>query len=179
MLSGCLDIPDRRPPSTSIPTPRRTLIPVLAIFSMPFRCLWTTMTSQAVTVTVQPMLLDLRCWVVELRGFEPLTPSLRTRCATGLRHSPSTAPHDNTPSPCRSRRYSVLDKGLTAGQMTGEPGVAQSPTARRLSSSASAPGAVASDGRVVCSPSTWPDVQASGSPRSMVRTVRFALALET
>ena len=27
------------------------------------------------------------CWV-ELRGFEPLTPSMRTRCATGLRHSP-------------------------------------------------------------------------------------------
>jgi hypothetical protein len=26
--------------------------------------------------------------VVELRGFEPLTPSMRTRCATGLRHSP-------------------------------------------------------------------------------------------
>jgi len=27
---------------------------------------------------------------VELRGFEPLTPSMRTRCATGLRHSPKT-----------------------------------------------------------------------------------------
>ena len=27
--------------------------------------------------------------MVELRGFEPLTPSLRTRCATGLRHSPA------------------------------------------------------------------------------------------
>jgi site-specific DNA recombinase len=26
--------------------------------------------------------------VVELRGFEPLTPSMRTRCATGLRYSP-------------------------------------------------------------------------------------------
>ncbi len=26
--------------------------------------------------------------LVELRGFEPLTPSMRTRCATGLRHSP-------------------------------------------------------------------------------------------
>ncbi len=25
---------------------------------------------------------------MELRGFEPLTPSLRTRCATGLRYSP-------------------------------------------------------------------------------------------
>jgi site-specific DNA recombinase len=28
--------------------------------------------------------------LVELRGFEPLTPSMRTRCATGLRHSPWT-----------------------------------------------------------------------------------------
>ena len=26
--------------------------------------------------------------LVELRGFEPLTPSMRTRCATGLRYSP-------------------------------------------------------------------------------------------
>ena len=27
--------------------------------------------------------------MVELRGFEPLTPSMRTRCATRLRHNPS------------------------------------------------------------------------------------------
>src|ERR1017187_5257646 len=32
---------------------------------------------------------DLVVWV-ELRGFEPLTPSMRTRCATGLRYSPKT-----------------------------------------------------------------------------------------
>ena len=32
---------------------------------------------------------DLTCnFSVELRGFEPLTPSMRTRCATGLRYSP-------------------------------------------------------------------------------------------
>jgi hypothetical protein len=30
---------------------------------------------------------QLLTWV-ELRGFEPLTPSMRTRCATGLRYSP-------------------------------------------------------------------------------------------
>jgi hypothetical protein len=29
--------------------------------------------------------------MVELRGFEPLAPSMRTRCATGLRHSPQPA----------------------------------------------------------------------------------------
>ncbi len=28
---------------------------------------------------------------MELRGFEPLTPSMRTRCATGLRYSPWNA----------------------------------------------------------------------------------------
>ena len=33
---------------------------------------------------------DLR-FLVELRGFEPLTPSMRTRCATGLRYSPKTS----------------------------------------------------------------------------------------
>ena len=33
---------------------------------------------------------------VELRGFEPLTPSLRTRCATELRHSPLELPKVST-----------------------------------------------------------------------------------
>ena len=33
--------------------------------------------------------MALTCsFIVELRGFEPLTPSMRTRCATGLRYSP-------------------------------------------------------------------------------------------
>src|ERR1035438_8052858 len=46
---------------------------------------------------------------VDLRGFEPLTPSMRTRCATGLRYSPenlsqpskrSTVPaHRRSPPP--------------------------------------------------------------------------------
>jgi hypothetical protein len=31
---------------------------------------------------------------VELRGFEPLTPSMRTRCATGLRHNPNRSVHN-------------------------------------------------------------------------------------
>src|SRR5213078_2148437 len=43
-----------------------------------------------------PQAADLRFWV-ELRGFEPLTPSMRTRCATGLRHSPWTANQPNRP----------------------------------------------------------------------------------
>jgi integrase len=34
---------------------------------------------------------------VELRGFEPLTPSMRTRCATGLRHSPKTGSQRSKP----------------------------------------------------------------------------------
>ena len=32
---------------------------------------------------------------MELRGFEPLTPSMRTRCATGLRYSPRTDAEDS------------------------------------------------------------------------------------
>ncbi len=28
--------------------------------------------------------------LVEMRGFEPLTPSMRTKCATGLRYIPKT-----------------------------------------------------------------------------------------
>jgi hypothetical protein len=35
---------------------------------------------------------------VELRGFEPLTPSMRTRCATGLRYSPRNASQRSKPS---------------------------------------------------------------------------------
>ncbi len=53
------------------------------------------------------------CWV-ELRGFEPLTPSMRTRCATRLRHSPAS-------NQATSRR--------SAGPPTG----GQSFTARRRS----------------------------------------------
>jgi site-specific DNA recombinase len=35
--------------------------------------------------------------MVELRGFEPLAPSMRTRCATGLRHSPQPVPKITSP----------------------------------------------------------------------------------
>jgi hypothetical protein len=44
------------------------------------------------------LLVDNRplTWV-ELRGFEPLTPSMRTRCATGLRYSPKTASQRSKP----------------------------------------------------------------------------------
>ena len=56
------------------------------------------------TLTAEPACLSARtqgpvpggnralCAMVELRGFEPLTPSMRTRCATGLRHSPEDIP---------------------------------------------------------------------------------------
>jgi hypothetical protein len=48
---------------------------------------------------------DLWVWV-ELRGFEPLTPSMRTRCATGLRYSPkgtAVSVANLTARPCRRR----------------------------------------------------------------------------
>jgi hypothetical protein len=48
---------------------------------------------------------------VELRGFEPLTPSMRTRCATGLRYSPWNA----------SQRSKCADFLLTGDYPAGGP----------------------------------------------------------
>ena len=42
-------------------------------------------------------------YLVELRGFEPLTPSMRTRCATRLRHSPAGGPNTSSRSPTARR----------------------------------------------------------------------------
>src|SRR6185312_13764871 len=93
------------------------------------------------------MCSDLRLWV-ELRGFEPLTPSMRTRCATGLRYSPKTdasvanprtTPRTRTPRPapaspptsrrqvCRSVRPSVADRAdrrvrVLVVELIAEPG---------------------------------------------------------
>lgn len=71
------------------------------------------------------------CWV-ELRGFEPLTPSMRTRCATGLRHSPNKKNN--------SRSWEVVAHGLSCGRRpgTGAGGVGwgHSPEAARGGSSA-------------------------------------------
>jgi hypothetical protein len=61
-------------------------------------------------------------FLVELRGFEPLTPSMRTRCATGLRYSPKDA----------SQRSKPGDRSAS-----GDPGAAwrdQSPMARAVAS---------------------------------------------
>ena len=44
---------------------------------------------------------------VELRGFEPLTPSMRTRCATGLRYSPNGTAVSVANLAARSRRRQV------------------------------------------------------------------------
>ncbi len=41
--------------------------------------------------------------LVELTGFEPVTPSLRTKCATGLRHSPKCESNSNRYDGCSSR----------------------------------------------------------------------------
>src|ERR1035438_9434245 len=55
---------------------------------------------------------------VELRGFEPLTPSMRTRCATGLRHSPWTG---SQPSKLRAssapRRSAGRNRGTGAASV--------------------------------------------------------------
>src|SRR3954452_23251783 len=55
---------------------------------------------------------------VELRGFEPLTPSMRTRCATGLRHSPSV--RQPTCRPRRHRRRVALLPGPAASLRVAE-----------------------------------------------------------
>jgi site-specific DNA recombinase len=46
--------------------------------------------------------------VVELRGFEPLTPSMRTRCATGLRYSPRTGSQRSKHWRCSAPGFPVL-----------------------------------------------------------------------
>jgi cytochrome P450 len=48
---------------------------------------------------------------VELRGFEPLTPSMRTRCATGLRYSPENLRQRSKPA-VLSERHLAFGKGL-------------------------------------------------------------------
>ena len=65
---------------------------------------------------------------VELRGFEPLTPSMRTRCATGLRYSPKGTAVSVANLAARSRRRQAPHRG--------SPGWAgrQSPTARTSAS---------------------------------------------
>jgi site-specific DNA recombinase len=57
---------------------------------------------------------------VELRGFEPLTPSMRTRCATGLRYSPKTGSQ-------RSKlwRYFARRRSDLAGNAAPAPASAQ------------------------------------------------------
>src|SRR5258708_38809489 len=73
---------------------------------------------------------DLRFWV-ELRGFEPLTPSMRTRCATGLRYSPKTGSQRTKPQgyapprgprlarACVALRFGTLAPGLGAVAQSG------------------------------------------------------------
>ena len=63
---------------------------------------------------------------VELRGFEPLTPSMRTRCATGLRYSPRTA-SQRSKSIRLAEQRSVADGpdgrvGVLIVELVGEPG---------------------------------------------------------
>ena len=67
--------------------------------------------------------VDLPFWV-ELRGFEPLTPSMRTRCATGLRYSPKNG--------CQRSKHRRLFAHLAiAPRLRAE---VQSPTARSAAS---------------------------------------------
>src|SRR5512135_514870 len=51
--------------------------------------------------------------LVELRGFEPLTPSMRTRCATGLRYSPENLSQPSKPRALPAPRITA-DTQVTA-----------------------------------------------------------------
>jgi hypothetical protein len=61
---------------------------------------------------------------VELRGFEPLTPSMRTRCATGLRYSPKNLSQRSKLcslfAPARSRPQALT--GFPGDGRPGQPG---------------------------------------------------------
>ena len=63
--------------------------------------------------------LDLRFWV-ELRGFEPLAPSMRTRCATGLRYSPKNGCQRSKLSRLLARRRSPASRDRLPGSRSGD-----------------------------------------------------------
>jgi hypothetical protein len=64
---------------------------------------------------------------VELRGFEPLTPSMRTRCATGLRYSPKTGSQRSKPWQLPRRRQMAQGPCAERGSGVGRrpPGAQQ------------------------------------------------------
>ncbi len=60
--------------------------------------------------------------MVELRGFEPLTPSMRTRCATGLRYSPKTGSQRTKPQPYLARQnFKTMIMAPCTGQSRPAP----------------------------------------------------------
>ena len=95
--------------------------------------------------------------LVELRGFEPLAPSMRTRCATGLRHSPKALP-TLASSPVSARIGSGRVGSERVGAGAARPGN-QPLTARRRARTASRSRASAK----VRSASQGRDVRAAGS----------------
>jgi site-specific DNA recombinase len=79
----------------------------------------------------QPVLAgvySVRGWnkrvMVELRGFEPLAPSMRTRCATGLRHSPQPV-----------GKITSRPSGSCTGRRAGKASTGAGYTARRIARS--------------------------------------------
>jgi hypothetical protein len=105
---------------------------------------------------------------VELRGFEPLTFSLRTRRATNCATAPLRLRNRR-----EQKRYHLIRTGLN-----------QDPTARCCSTStsgtvSSAASAAAVSATRAASSAVRPDVQVPGSSRSIVRTVRRAFGLVT
>jgi hypothetical protein len=80
--------------------------------------------------------MPLTWWFwVELRGFEPLTPSMRTRCATGLRYSPKTGCQRSKRSGyARQHEVVICRRASIAGLADATADTDQSPTARTAAS---------------------------------------------
>jgi hypothetical protein len=102
--------------------------------------------------------------VVELRGFEPLTFSLRTRRATNCATAPCTG---------RIRRGSEDTTHAGPARIGGQP-----PTTRCVEPSTGGP-AVAASATSALSAASRPELDTRGSARSMVRTERVARGLLT
>ena len=87
---------------------------------------------------------------MELRGFEPLTPSMRTRCATRLRYSPENL----------SKR-SKLCRLLVPGHLRPDAAYALEEALASWPTVLTETGRRRSAGAVICSSRRQPDISAS------------------
>ncbi len=114
--------------------------------------------------------------MVELRGFEPLTFSLRTRRATNCATAPERQDHPGAVGKDTTLVGPLRIRGRPTS--SGQEPTARAPSVPCSPFRVSACAAWAS-AAIWASSAVRPDVQVPGSPRSMVRTVRLARGLVT